>query len=543
MIDFIRSSIRNKLLAITGLGTTLVLLASLFGIWQSWQSIRTFEDLIADEVKDVTAILNLNAQFMRQVGAWKDLLLRGEDKGERDRYWTRFMDMNSAIQTKAAEILEDIQREQVRTVLQSFIDRHRAMADAYTDALLVYETSDYDTQLADRKVEGLATAAGAELAKAAEILMAATDSESIDARDSASAGIVLSLAGIAVAVLVAFVVFLYLVQRGIIRPARQLVADLSTLARGDFSQQVQQLTHDEIGQVAIAAQEIQAQLGRTLRQVSDAVAQVASAAEELAAVSEETTRGVNEQRVETDQVATAMNEMTATVQEVARNAAEAARAAEQADGASRNGQKVVVQTVGAIRALADEVEQAASAIQKLEADSTAIGTVLDVIRGVAEQTNLLALNAAIEAARAGEQGRGFAVVADEVRTLAMRTQQSTQEIQAMIERIQAGTDETVRVMDSGRARARNAVDQAQSAGEALEAITHAVGTIRDMNAQIASASEEQNAVAEEMNRNIMNISGVSERAANGASQTTRASEELARLAADLQNLVRQFRLR
>jgi len=543
MLDLVRRSIRNKLLVITGVGTTFVLLASLFGLWQTWRSTETYESLLGAEVRHAIAILELKEQFMAQNLAWKNLLLRGADAHERNQHWRRFSELNEAVARDAERLQAEIQREQARAQVQSFLEQHRAMAGEYARALRLYESSGFDAALADQKVAGLAERAGVELETAAKNLLDDTAAESVLVRNHAYRGIVISLGGVGVAVVVAFLVFVTLVHRGILRPARQLVQDLGNLARGDFSQPVRRLTDDELGQVAEAAQEIQAQLGRTLRQVSDAVAQVASAAEELAEISEETTRGVNEQRSEIDQIATAMNEMTATVNEVARNAAEAARAAEQADSTSRNGQQVVTETVGMIRALAEEVEQAAGAIQKLEADSAAIGTVLDVIRGVAEQTNLLALNAAIEAARAGEQGRGFAVVADEVRTLALRTQQSTQEIQAMIERIQAGTEETVRVMDTGRNRARGAVEQAQIAGAALDEITRAVGTIRDMNAQIASAAEEQNAVTEEMNRNIMNISGVSERSAEGAGQTTRASEELARLAADLQNMVRQFRLR
>ncbi len=220
-----------------------------------------------------------------------------------------------------------------------------------------------------------------------------------------------------------------------------------------------------------------------------------------------------EQKGEVDQVATAMTEMSATVHEVARNATEAAEAAQRADEETGKGKMVVSQAIEAIDLLANEVNDAAQVIHRLEQDSDEIGAVLDVIRGIAEQTNLLALNAAIEAARAGEQGRGFAVVADEVRTLAQRTQQSTQEIQNMIERLQSGAQDAVKAMEQGRSRAQVGVEQAAEAGVSLETIAQAVGTISDMNTQIATAAEEQSVVAEEINLNIVSISDMADKIA------------------------------
>ncbi|QKQ28087.1 hypothetical protein HUE57_18690 [Candidatus Reidiella endopervernicosa] len=203
---------------------------------------------------------------------------------------------------------------------------------------------------------------------------------------------------------------------------------------------------------------------------------------------------------------------------------------------------MVEHTIDVINTLASEVEHAASVIHTLEQESADIGTVLDVIRGIAEQTNLLALNAAIEAARAGEQGRGFAVVADEVRSLASRTQTSTQEIDEMISRLQSGAADAVKAMESSSNQAQAGVEQAAEAGSSLDAITNAVAQINDMNTQIASAGEEQSAVAEEINRNIVTISSVADETAGGAVQTSNASAEVARLSEQLQALVQQFRI-
>lgn len=277
----------------------------------------------------------------------------------------------------------------------------------------------------------------------------------------------------------------------------------------------------------------------------DTADHLATATEQMQAQSDSARQGVSRQQLETDQIATAINEMTATVQEVARSAtdaASAASAASQADNEATNGRNVVAQTVDSIETLAANVEQAADVIQKLEVDTTEIGGVLDVIKGIADQTNLLALNAAIEAARAGEQGRGFAVVADEVRTLASRTQESTEEINNMIERLQSGAKNAVAVMEQGREQARTGVEQASQAGESLSAITQSVATINDMNTQIAGAAEEQSKVAEEINRNVVNISQVADETASNVAQVADSSAQLEALSVDLKREVAKFQV-
>ena len=256
----------------------------------------------------------------------------------------------------------------------------------------------------------------------------------------------------------------------------------------------------------------------------------------------ETSQDVQKQLAETDQTATAINEMSVTTQDVARNASTAAESARNADNNANEGRAIVDNTVRAINALASEVEHAAEAIQALEVESENIGQVLDVIKGIAEQTNLLALNAAIEAARAGEQGRGFAVVADEVRTLASRTQVSTTEIEDMISRLQDGAKRAVEVMAGSRSQAQSSVEDASKAGQALQSIAQAISAITDMNNMIASAAEEQTAVAEDVNRSVVSITDFTHRTAGNAAQIASASEAMSHLASDLELMVERFRL-
>ncbi|WP_373369419.1 methyl-accepting chemotaxis protein [Pseudomonas chlororaphis] len=287
-------------------------------------------------------------------------------------------------------------------------------------------------------------------------------------------------------------------------------------------------------------------MGVTLREliggIRDGVTQIASAAEELSAVTEETSAGVNSQKVETDQVATAMHEMTATVQEVARNAEKASQAAAAADGEAREGDKVVAEAIAQIERLASEVVRSTDAMSVLQQESQKIGSVMDVIKAVAEQTNLLALNAAIEAARAGEAGRGFAVVADEVRALAQRTQKSTEEIEGLVAGLQNGTQQVANVMNNSRSLTDSSVDLTRKAGASLENITRTVSNIQSMNQQIAAAAEQQSAVAEEISRSIINVRDVSEQTAAASDETAASSVELARLGNQLQMMVSHFRV-
>lgn len=334
----------------------------------------------------------------------------------------------------------------------------------------------------------------------------------------------------------------FIITRQITRPLQQTLDVVDRIASGDLTHTITVTRRDELGVLQQGIQRMGATLRDLISGIRDGVTQIASAAEELSAVTEQTSAGVNNQKIETDQVATAMQEMSATVHEVARNAEQASVAAANADTQARDGDKVVGEAITQIEKLAGEVLRSSDAMTLLEQESDKIGKVMDVIKAVAEQTNLLALNAAIEAARAGEAGRGFAVVADEVRGLAQRTQQSTEEIESLIAGLQNGTRQVSQIMLGSRALTDSSVALTRKAGTSLESITQTVSGIQAMNQQIAAAAEQQSSVADEISRSIVNVRDVCEQTAEASEETAASSVELARLGGQLQTMVGHFKV-
>ena len=462
------------------------------------------------------------------------------------------------VQQKTMELF-DLRNQQIRDaqkVYEQLIDgpEERAAYDKYVQLLAQYrqleermKTFSRNNQVDDlRKMLNTELLANSEevnaaLAKLLEINTLQIDKTDRNAGDqySMSFNLVITLLVIATGLTV---LFAWLLTNSITKPIANALSAAEEIAEGNLTRPITVDGEDEAGRLLLAMSKMQDKLRDTLQRISGSATQLASAAEELNSVTDESARGLTQQNNEIEQAATAVNEMTSAVEEVARNAVSTSEASKNATTSAGDGRDLVQETVSAIERMSADVQSTATLIGDLANESRDIGKVLDVIRGLADQTNLLALNAAIEAARAGEAGRGFAVVADEVRALAHRTQQSTSEIERMIGSIQSGTEHAVDSMRNSTERAESTLNIARGAGLSLDTINSAIVEINERNLVIASAAEEQAQVAREVDRNLVNIRDLSVQSATGANQTSAASNELSRLALDLNNMVGRFSL-
>ena len=487
------------------------------------EQIRQTNDTASIELLDHANLANtLSTELLEARRREKDFLLRGDDSyvSKLDEHFQSLERNGEKLQRLAL----DAQSRQTLGEAMRALDQYREQFQSMRASL---QARDQSEQAMTERAREVAAASSKSLGLQRTLL----ERDSEDARHM-----------LFVAAAVAFALGLLcaiLITQVIVGPLQRVVGVARQVAKGDLTLDIRSERGDELGQLMQAMTE---SLRDLIGRLGAGISQLATAAEELSAVTEQTSAGVTEQRMETAQVATAMNQMAATVLDVARNAESAATSAGDAEDQTRQGGSVVQQAIASIEQLAQTVEASAEAIGRLKGDSANIGTVLDVIKSIAEQTNLLALNAAIEAARAGDAGRGFAVVADEVRALARRTQESTQQIEQLIETLQSGAENAVGVMTRSRSMTGDTVEAARQAGTALTLIDEAVSRIQQMNQQIATASEQQSSVAEEINRSISNIRDIAEQSAAATEQTSVASVDLARLGSDLQQQVNRFRV-
>ncbi|GGY59686.1 HAMP domain-containing methyl-accepting chemotaxis protein [Marinobacter zhanjiangensis] len=442
-------------------------------------------------------------------------------------------------QQEAVEQLLSTGERAKRSIKSSFLDKElkeslAGLIEQYLNAFRAVVDAENRTS----EIQGDMVATAEESAEMASALQQAQQQEMLAERQQA----MMLIAGVLAVIVIFGSALSWLLTRSILHPVREAVALATRVASGDLQETVTSKRTDELGQLLSALSAMVTSLRELVRHIDSGATNIASSAEELSTVTTETSEGVTRQRDQTDQVATAMNEMVATVSEVAKSAEEAFGAATTANEKASAGEAAVEETLSYVNQLNGQVETVMERLRGLQTDTQNISTVLDVIKSVAEQTNLLALNAAIEAARAGEQGRGFAVVADEVRSLAQRTQSSASEIETLITNLVNSAEDSVSTMSSGTTLAGQTLDSARTTGETIREIAEAVGNISQYNSQIATAAEQQTSVAEDINQNVTQIRDVSDQSATAAEQISTSSNELARLGEDLRSQVARFRL-
>lgn len=525
-----------------GLVALLVLLLGVFSLFQMTEMRKQSEAVDQDWLPSVLALAELSQDVLRLRAVTLRLMLNREPE-ELQRNLRLADDLRNALSTADSSYEKLISSSDERGLYEGFRRAEAAYLQEQGKIVAFVRQGNFDDAIVVSR--GTLNQHADEMTRALRDLselnrQGATEAarEAGQVFDSARTWVVVMMALAALAT----VVLALLLTRSIVAPLTEAVRLAEVVASGDLTQNIHVEGRDEPAQLLNALKSMQQSLRSTIQSISDSSNQLASASEELHAVTEDSTRGLHQQNTEIEQAATAVNEMTVAVEEVARNAVSTSEASRESNVTAQQGREQVRQTVDSIGQLAADVTSTSGEVEQLAERVHEISKVLDVIRSIAEQTNLLALNAAIEAARAGDAGRGFAVVADEVRALAHRTQQSTQEIEQMIGGIQSGTDRAVSAMQSSNGRARSTLEVAQAAGVALEQITQAISSINERNLVIASASEEQAQVAREVDRNLVNIRDLSMQTSAGANQTSAASQELSRLAVDLNNLVARFKV-
>ena len=493
----IQGSLRAQLLALLGGSILLLVIISLFCFRLLAQGVEDYQSLVNSTLQESALVDRANLEFKSQVQEWKNVLLRGKDPEALTKYWTQFEEQERAVNQTLAQLSQlaaQWQDQELVAQVRALSDEHQKLGQAYRQGKEKFVAAQGDPTMGDQAVKGIDRATSEQMAALVTHLHEEGNNQAQTISEETHSEGILGVVFLIGASLLVGLLSLWLVNRQLLVPIKALTDFIIQLSHGKFDRPFALQRQDELGALAKAANTLRDFLGATFSQLKLSGDQLNSASHELKEISGLMTKGTREQFSRTDMVATAMHEMSATAQNVAENAASAAQAADQADRTAHEGEQVMQDTIGGIAQMGQEIDNTADVIQRLDEDSRRISTVLEVIRSIAEQTNLLALNAAIEAARAGEQGRGFAVVADEVRTLAKRTADSTAEINQIIAKVQRGTQDAVQAIGSSQQLSKQSIEQVTFAGHKLQSITSSIGQIHGMNQQIATAAEEQSLV-------------------------------------------------
>ncbi|MFO1370440.1 MAG: methyl-accepting chemotaxis protein [Marinagarivorans sp.] len=536
------NSIQGKLIGLVVAGCLVLALAGIWGGLEQESVIKRMEHVLNHKSEVNESVDHLNVIFKVQVQEWKNVLLRGGNPSDGQKYWQAFNDQHAKFEAKVEEAVRLLGDDPLANDLRALSTLHTGLLSKYEAGRQAFEQAAFDPKVGDsavkgidrelsQKIESLATALNDSMQQDTAALTAAAGS--IYAR-TLTVEVVLTL------LVVAAVIFSLKSQ--VLNPLAQLISHIQRMANGDYSHPMAAVRDDELGALVTNVETLRGALCSMIGGVRSTATVLTQVNEQLSQSATDLDRDTEKTEGYAGQIATAITEMVSTVSEVAKNASHAADATVRAETSLHEGNQIMSGAIGAITRVADEVAQTSEQMNRLKEESTSVGAVLDVIKGIAEQTNLLALNAAIEAARAGEQGRGFAVVADEVRALAKRTQESTEEIQQIIKALQDGASSAAQAMLQSTSKTRDSVAQAENAGRTMSDISGAIGLIRDMTHQIAAAAQEQSHAADEINRNVVNMASLAENAHNHARKTGSVTRGLDQTAKDLQAMVAGFRL-
>lgn len=516
----------------------LVALAS-FAILSS--KLDNYRQLFDGEVYAVEKTDDVAVAFKMQVQEWKNVLIRGSERADREKYWSAFNTQNQRVQALAADVIDHGMPGEALQLVKRFQREHAALLPLYQEGYKEFVDSGYDIVRADRKVRGIDRAPSVTIENATKLMRDMTNQDAQILSDLSSKVISWAVMLIVLSVVVVGFISQAIGSRQISTPVKEMIGNLQQLSDGYFNFKVRSYNSDELGDMAEALGRLRVKLENSTDSLFKMAQNIQEADDTLMQASSEIQEGTRQQYQRTDQVATAMNELSANAREVAQHATEAAKASNDADSAAVAGEQVMDSAIASMSRTKAKISSTTDIIFELDRNTQEVGKVLDVIRGIAEQTNLLALNAAIEAARAGEQGRGFAVVADEVRTLAQRTQESTAEIHQMIENVQNGVKETVKAIEAGGQSSEESMARVSDAGEVLKRIRGAVDRITGFNHLIESAAQQQAHVVEDITQNVTDITDLANRTTECATQVAGSVTQVRKTRSKLQEVVRELR--
>ena len=536
-------SIQNKILSMFAISMALVILSVGYGVLMMWNSIGSYEKQVVKLHANAEMILQTESDFKLQVQEWKDILLRGSDAELFKKYFDAFKNMEQKVraQTEAAQsVIDD---PEAKDLLEKFVLAHKELEEKYNKGLEIYKASKFDSKAGDMAVRGIDRAPTTLLGAAATRLKKIADDRSAETVQQSRHALMLTLSAAAISVLAAVLGFYKMIAHSIINPTKHLVGELDRLAQGDFLTPISLLkTGDEIGNISHSIEKLYSELGGMMRKIKLAAIELTDMSKRVSFTSNMTNEGMKSQNVETKNASEAVRKMADALQESADGSKRAMEVADKILNQTEQAHEIISRTSTAIHQLASDVQSASVVIGLLEQSSREISSVTGIITEISKQTNLLALNAAIEAARAGEQGRGFAVVADEVRKLAQRTHDATEQIQNKIVSLQSGVADATVAMAKGHSQAVLSVDQINNTSEALGEILHSISTIHEVNDTIAHSVIEQSNVAANIDQTIMNISHVADQTAFSSRNTTDELKIVEDDAAKLSLLLSKFKL-
>ncbi|GAA5316038.1 MAG: methyl-accepting chemotaxis protein CtpH [Candidatus Pelagadaptatus aseana] len=541
-MNWYKTSMQARLMTAVIGGSVILLIIASIAISALSNKLRDYNNLVENHVTYEREIVQMNFLFKVQVQEWKNVLIRGSNDEKRKKYWDRFHKKQQEIQELGKNVVTNLKHSNAVPIVKEFIAAHQKAYGQYKAGYDQFVASGYQSNVGDKAVSGIDRAPSKLLADATAIVIEEDQNTAKTLQAEASSIPMKAQLGILAFSLLLTAFVWFILKKTFLAPLQTLMKNIHDIADGDFSRPIVCDNEDELGKLAVDVESMREQVGNVLSAVQQTASELANASLQINEAAANIANHTGETESYTNQVSTAVDELNGTVQEVASGASNAADSAQVADDSAQEGLGMMEKTTASLSTLSGEVENVAQAMDKLEQDTASVGAVLDVIKGIAEQTNLLALNAAIEAARAGEQGRGFAVVADEVRALAQRTQESTEEIQQIIETVQNGASAAVRAMSTSKEQTLNTVELANSASASISEITNSVGSIRDMNNQIATAAEEQSYAAGEIHKNVGSMAGLAKEAHETAQRTTSIANNLDGAAAQLTDLIQKFRL-